>query len=150
MELSMYKWRSDENPGDLHIKVEFEGDFKQIRRLEPDVASKALGVHLAPNGVYSKQCEILDNKLHKWHRKVKASSLSPREKLVAYHGYILRGFITNFTKAQCDKLQKIISPILYNAFRVQRHASRTPLYTPKSLGGYGIVLIYHLQGNEKT
>lgn len=47
-------------------------------------------------------------------------------------------------------ITKIISPILYNVFRVQRHASRVPLYTPKSLGGYGIVTIYHLQGYEKT
>ena len=145
---------SDENPGDLKIKVEFEGIFKQIKCLEPDVASKALGVHLAPNGVYSKQYEVLDEKLQKWNQKVKASLLSSREKLVAYHGYILRGIIyiisaTNFTKDQCDRLQKNISPILYNAYRVQRHATRTPLYTPKSLGGYGIVSIYHLQGIEK-
>ena len=143
-----------ENPGELHIRVEFNGDLKKIKRLEPHVASKALGVFLAPNGVYSQQYETLDKKLKKWARNVKASSLTNREKLVAYHGYILRGIIyvisaTNFSKEQCNKLQKIISPILYNAYRVQRHANRTPLYTPKSLGGYGIVSIYHLQGFEK-
>ena len=145
---------SIENPGTLQIQVEFDGDLKTIKRLEPYEASKALGVYLAPNGKYRKQYEILDKKLKKWARNVKSSSLTPREKLVAYHGYILRGIIyilsaTNFTKEQCDKLQKILSPILYNAYRVQRHASRIPLYTPKSLGGYGIVSIYHLQGVEK-
>ena len=143
-----------ENPGEMHIQVEFEGDRKKIKRLEPHVASKALGVFLAPNGVYSRQFEMLVKKLKKWARNVKASSLTSREKLVAYHGYILRGIIyvisaTNFTKEQCNQLQKIISPILYNAYRVQRNAIRTPLYTPKSLGGYGIVSIYHLQGIEK-
>ena len=85
---------------------------------------------------------------------MRSSSLSPRERLVAYHGYILRGTLyvlsaTSFSKDDCKKLQKIISPILYNAFRVQRNASRVPLYTPKSLGGYGITFIYHLQGMEK-
>ena len=145
---------ASENPGELFIQVEFNGDKKKIKRLEPHVASKALGVYLAPDGKYNKQFEILDKKIRKWARKIRTSSLSHRERLVAYHGYILRGILyvlsaTSFTKEQCDKLQTIISPILYNAFRVQRNASRIPLYTPKSLGGYGIVSIYHLQGIEK-
>ena len=145
---------SKENPGELSIQIKFDGDKKKIKRLEPHVTSKALGVYLAPNGKYTKQYQILDKKLKKWARKVKALSLSPREKLVAYHGYILRGIIyiisaTSFTKQQCEKLQKIIFPILYNAFRIQSNANRTPLYTPKSLGGYGIIPIYHLQGAEK-
>ena len=39
--------------------------------------------------------------------------------------------------------------MLYNALRVHRNVSRVPLYIPKSLGGYGIVNIFHLQGIEK-
>ena len=118
------------------------------------MTSKALGVFLAPNGKFYKQFKILDKKLKRWKRNVQASSLSPRQKIVAYHGYILRGILyvlsaTSFSKEQCEQLQKIISPILYNAFRVHRNASRIPLYTPTSLGGYGIVPIYHLQGMEK-
>ena len=122
--------------------------------MEPNVASKALGVFLAPDGNYTKQFDELAKEIRHWRKKVQSSSLSTREKIVAYHGYILRGILyvlsaTNFTKEQCDKLQKIISPDLYNAFRVHRNASRVPLYTPKSLGGYGIVSIFHLQGIEK-
>ena len=145
---------ASENPGELYVQVEFGKDFKKIKRLEPHVASKALGVYLAPDGNYTKQFEVLVKKIRKWRRNVQSSSLSPRERLVAYHGYILRGILyvlsaTNFSKDDCEKLQKIISPILYNAFRVQRNASRVPLYTPKSLGGYGIISIYHLQDIEK-
>ena len=54
-----------ENPGELFIQVEFDGELKKIKRLEPHVASKALGVFLAPNGVYTKQFENLDKKLKK-------------------------------------------------------------------------------------
>lgn len=145
---------SVENPGVLYVQCEFGDKKKKIKRLEPDVASKSLGVYLAPNGKYCKQFEILNKQLRRWKRNVQASSLTPRQKIVAYHGYILRGILyvlsaTNFSKEQCDKLQKIISPILYNAFQVHRNASRIPLYTPTSLGGYGIVPIYHLQGTEK-
>ena len=129
--------------------------IKKITRLEPTVASKALGVFLAPSGKYNKQHSMLEEKIRQWARNVKASSLLPREKMVAYHGYILRSILwvvsaTNFTREQCHQLQKFISPILYNALRVQRNASRTPLYTPKSLGGYGIVKIFHLRGIEKV
>ena len=144
-----------ENPGELHIRVEFNDDKKSIQRLEPTEASKALGIFLAPSGQYGKQYTMLDKKIRMWARNVRASSLLPREKLVAYNGYILRSILyvvaaTNFTKEQCHQLQRIISPILYNALRVQRHASCIPLFTPKSLGGYGIVHIFHLQGIEKV
>ena len=84
---------SDENPGELHVQVEFGKEKKQIRRLEPDVASKAFGVFLAPNGKYGKQHEALDKKLKTWARKVKLSALTHRERIVAYHGYILRGIL---------------------------------------------------------
>ena len=145
----------DENPGELEIQVEFGKETKRIKRLEPHVASKALGIFLAPNGKYGKQYRILDKKIRRWARNVKSSSLTHRERIVAYHGYILRGILyvlsaTNFTKEQCNKLQSIISPILYNAYRVHRNAARTPLYTPKSLGDYGVISIYHLQGIEKV
>ena len=144
----------DENPGELEIQVEFGQEKKRIKRLEPHVATKALGIFLAPNGKYKKQYKELDKKIRRWARNVKSSSLTHRERIVAYHGYILRGILyvlsaTNFTKEQCDKLQQTISPILYNAFRIHRNAARTPLYTPKSLGGFGVISIYHLQGIEK-
>ena len=71
-----------ENPDELHIKVEFGGDRKKIKRLEPHVASKALGAFLAPNGVYSRQFKMLVKKLKKWDRHVKASLLTSREKLM--------------------------------------------------------------------
>lgn len=127
-----------ENPGELHIRVEFNGEKQKIKRLEPTEASKALGVFLAPSGKYNKQYTTLDKKIRQWARNVRASSLFPREKLVAYHGYILRSILyvvaaTSFSKEQCHHLQRIISPILYNALRVKRNASRVPLYTPKKL-----------------
>lgn len=52
-----------ENPGELHKQVEFNGEKKRIKRLEPTKASKALGIYLAPNGKYSKQFKILDDKI---------------------------------------------------------------------------------------
>ena len=144
-----------ENPGTLQIRVEFDGDLKQIKRFEPTTASKAQGVFLAPSGKYARQYDELDKKIKMWARNVKASSLLPREKMVAYHGYLLRSILyvvaaTNFTREQCHNLQRIITPILYNAMQVQRNASRVPLFTPKCLGRYGIIHIFHLQGIEKV
>ena len=69
--------KSDENPGDLHIKVEFNGDLKQIKRLEPDTASKALGIYLAPNGKYGKQYKILDKKLRKRAKRLELPRYHP-------------------------------------------------------------------------
>ena len=63
---------SAENSGTLHVQVEFGQDTKQIKRLEPHVASKALGVFLAPNGKYGKQHETLDKKLKKMGTQCKA------------------------------------------------------------------------------
>lgn len=51
-----------ENPGDMHIQVEFGGDDCKIKRLEPSHASKALGVFLAPTGKYMRQYKELDKK----------------------------------------------------------------------------------------
>ena len=64
--------------------------------------------------------------------------------------HYLRVRSNEFYKRRMSTTAKKISPILYNSFRVHRHASRIPLYTPKSLGGYGVINIYHLQGYEKT
>lgn len=139
----------EEYPGELYIQVECDGELKRIKRLEPHMASKALGVFLAPNGVYTKQFEILDKKLKKWARNVRSSTLSPQEKLVAYHGHVLRGILyvismTSFSKEQCERLQKVLSPILHHVYRVNKNTIRVPLYAPKSFGGYGIIPIYHL------
>ena len=54
---------SDENPGELFIQIEFGQDFKIIKRLDPNVASKALGVFLALDGNYTKQFDILAKKI---------------------------------------------------------------------------------------
>lgn len=85
---------------------------------------------------------------------MKSTSLTSREKLVAYFGYILKSIqfvvsTTSFTKEECHLLDKIISPVLLHAIRVHKKASRVPVYIPKSIGGYGFMDIYHVQGIEK-
>ena len=143
-----------ELPGEINVRVSYDSEPEPIKRLEPSSPHKTLGINPTVSGNRSPQLDILRKKIKKWARNVKSSSLSSRERLVAYFGYILRSIqfvvsTTSFNKIECKELDKIISPVLLHAVRVHRNASRVPLYTPKSMGGYGFVNIFHVQGIEK-
>ena len=54
-----------------------------------------------------------------------------------------------FTYKQCAELDKLISPILFNAHGIQRNCHRSVMYLTDSLGGLKIMSIFHLQGFSK-
>ena len=55
----------------------------------------------------------------------------------------------SFTKEQCDELDKLIRPHLFNMHRIQRNYNRQVIYTSREHGGLHIYSTYHLQGISK-
>ena len=144
-----------ELPGELKVQVSFQTEPEPIKRLETTTPHKTLGIHPTVSGLRIPQLDKLREKIKKWARNVRSSSLTSREKLVAYFGYILKSIqfvvsTTSLNAEECNELDKIISPVLLHAVQVHKNASRTPLYAPKSFGGYGFIPVYHVQGLEKS
>lgn len=56
---------------------------------------------------------------------------------------------SSLSEQQCHNLDKLVTPILYNAHDIQRNCSKCVLYTPTKYDGFGHKSIWHLQGLEK-
>ena len=53
------------------------------------------------------------------------------------------------TIQQCEQLDSIITPILFNLHKIQRNCSKSVLYTPHHCGDFGYKSLWHLRGLEK-
>ena len=146
--------KNSDCPGELHIRPKYGGHLEKIRRLEPDEAHKTLGCHPAVSGSQKDQFKVLQKYIKQWVRKIQSAPLSKEDKVKAYRTYLEMKLLyvlptCSFTYRQCQELDKIIRPILFNAHGIQRHCNQSVMYLTDSLGGLKIMSIYHLQGYSK-
>ena len=144
----------DETPGELEIKPKHEGFMQRIRRLDPSVAHKTLGCHIAIDMNQTKQLEILTSMIKRWVAKIQSSPLSSADKIYAYKAYLEKMLLyvlptRSFNYQQCKQLDKHLSPMLFNAHCIQQNCNRSVLYMSHELGGLQIFSIFHLQGVAK-
>ena len=138
----------------ISIRPTFKHTSTFIKKLRPSEAHRTLGHFLAPDGNHTKQYQVIQQTIEKWIKMVSGSFLQNDEKLMAYKNYLVpqlkyKLISTNLTLAECESLEKKLSPIILNAHGIQRNCSRVPLYTSYNRIGLNIQHIYHMQGIEK-
>ena len=146
--------RINDLPGTLMLNETFQNDPVLVPRLQPNQAHKTLGHHLAVDGNNKKHFTVMKSKLRQWANKIKTCSLCGYDRVAAYHGYVEKSIqymisSSTLTFKQCQQLASIISPVLLNAYGIQRNCSRSVLYSTHRQGGLNVTHPYHLQGLEK-
>ena len=150
-----HEWKLiHELPGSVHIR---EGHHTQpigVKRLQPFEAHKTLGCQIALNGNQRRQFAVLNDKLSAWNSKIVSSFLNRKDRIKSYESYMSKGAqfalsTYSMTEKQCRELDKHVTPILYNAHKIQRNCSKCMLYTPLLTGGYGYRDTWNMQGSEK-
>ena len=141
-------------PGDLHIRAKYGGPIEKIKRLQPSEGHKTLGYHPAIDGSQDTQFKILKKYIQTWVRKIQSAPLSKEDKVHAYRSYLEKKLLyilptCSFTYQQCLQLDRIISPILFNAHGIQRNCNRNVMYLTSEFGGLKVMSIYQLQGFSK-
>ena len=140
--------------GELALKEGFDTQYKPIKRLQPFACHRTLGIHIAADGNQKGQIRVLESKIKEWCKKLKTRYLNGSDTLYAYNAYLLAGLryilcATSLSYKECDRLGKLIEPILFNAYSIQKNCARTILYASKKMGGFGIYHLYHVQAFEK-
>lgn len=98
--------------------------------------------------------EIFTSLIKRWVAKIHSSPLSSVDKIYAYKAYLEKMLLyilptCSSNYQQCKKLDKLISPMLFNAHCIQQNCNRSVLYMSHELGGLQIFSIFHLQGVAK-
>ena len=114
--------------GTITIQEAFDSEPVVMKRLQPFQAHRTLGCHVAINGQSRRQFIGLEKKIQEWAAKIRGSFLSKKEKIKAYDAYIKKTIeyiapTACMTIQQCDQLDSIITPILFNLHKIQRHCS---------------------------
>ena len=143
-----------ELPGELHLREVFGGALKKVKRLQPFQAHRTLGNYLAINGRQDAQMRFLRKQVENWVRRIKLSSLTKSNRLLAYFGYLVpsltyRLATSCLTYKQCKTLQTVIDPMLLHSYGLQRNTPKIVLFSTAAQAGLSIPHIYHLQGQEK-
>ena len=143
-----------ELPGELKLREVFGGELKTVRRLQPFQAHRTLGNYLAINGRQDAQMRFLTKQVENWVRRIKLSSLSKSNRLLAYFGYLVpslayRLATSSLSYKQCKTLQTMIDPVLLHSYGLQRNTPKIVLFSTADQAGLSISHIYHLQGQEK-
>ena len=143
-----------EYPGELRLREVFGGPLKTVRRLQPFEAHRTLGNYIVINGRQDAQVRFLTKQVQGWVNKIKLSSLSKSNRLLAYFGYLIpslayRLATSSLTFKQCKKLQSKIDPILLHSYGLQRNTPKIVLFSTSAQAGLNISHLYHIQGLEK-
>ena len=143
-----------ENIGVLKLREVFGGELKTVKRLQPFQAHRTLGNYIAINGRQDAQLRFMDKQVQLWVQRIKLSSLSKSNRLLAYFGYLIpslsyRLATSSLTFKQCKQLQTRIDPILLHSYGLQRNTPKIVLFGTTEQAGLGIPHLYHVQGHEK-
>ena len=84
-----------------------------IKRHEPNIGNKGLGVYLAPDGNNTEEFEYLEKKIIAWCGKIATTILSPSAAYLGLCSTIMATIryplaSTTFTETECDKLEVIL------------------------------------------
>lgn len=117
-----FEWQDDRTwkyksiadvPGVLQA-CDFDGQIKELHRLEVDEAFETLGVWISPSGDISSQVSKMKDKAIRWAERLRASHLKDQESSAALSMTILKTLeyplqVLHLDSSECSK---IMSPIL--------------------------------------
>ena len=113
-----------------------------------------MGYFVSPPGNQSETIKQLTKLAQRWVNRVQQSTLRDFEILLAYESVLLRQWAYRLPGSQlsydeCDKIMKIIMPILLHAIHTQRNMSRVLLQSDDVYCGMGFRHLYDLAAEEK-
>ena len=113
--------KKSENPPNLMVVDADTKDVVSTKHLDATIPHETLGYYLSPSGCQEALLDVLIHFATKWASSVKSSSLSPHEIILSYHTVLIpqmtyRLAASSLTYPQCDKVMKIIYPVLVNTY----------------------------------
>ena len=124
-----------------------EGELVQIQTVEPDEGQRLLGVRIAADGGFKDKHKHRVKQARQMAGKLTNSAATPQDAFMIYSFRYLPAItyclpITNFSKKQCDDIQKPFINALLPKLRINRHMKRAIIWGPTKYGGLAIKDIY--------
>jgi len=131
-----------------------DGVVREFRKMQSYEEHKTLGCWVNPLGIQNKAYIQIQNFMRSWANRMRHSTLpaklirkSYESELLSQIRYRLPVYI--FSKKQCDKLMKIVNPILLHSQFMNKNYPRTLVYANDQHGGLNMTHIYDIMGIEK-
>jgi hypothetical protein len=132
------------SPGEITVhNPETNQVMTLLKREHPYDGKRTLGVILAPDGNCSQQIAQCQEMAASYIGKLRHSKLSQKAKWTAITSILEPGvmyplIITNSTRKDLEKIDKIFTPFKCQSLGLNEHFPRTVLYGPLSLGGLAL------------
>ena len=150
----MHIWsQKNKNPTRLAVVDAETNEVVSIKHLDGKVPHKTLGYYLSPSGCQEALYDVLMHFSRKWAKSVSNSTLTPNEIILSYHTVLLpqltyRLAASSLSFAQCEKIMKVIYPVLIHAHGFPTSFPRDLVAAPYCYGGLNLKHLYDLQGAE--
>ena len=157
--MAAFKW--DENgapsyksiaeaPGEVWIR-DFDGIRKKLKRIEPNVGDKMLGIRLSMDGNDKDEYEFRLQQAKDWRDRLRAGHLDKHLSWLNLKTTIMKQLeyplpVTTFTKQQCDKIMGIVLETGLSHSGINHHAPRKLVHGTLKFHGWDIPDLYVSQG----
>ena len=143
------KWSLVENKADIYVKSK-TGQTK-VDRLPSDMASRILGVWLAPNGDSTTQTKELLALTTAWADRVRTGHLKQGDAWTYYQTTIQKSLeypllATTLSEEQCRKVEQPALTVALHSSSLPSNFPRDILYGPKGKLGLGASQLFTTQG----
>jgi hypothetical protein len=137
-------------PGDLTMH-NHNGQRITIERLEPNTATKSLGVFVAPDGNCQQQADYMQSQALRWADTTRTSGLDRLSTWTFFNTTLLKQLeyplpATTLTEAQCDRILRPSRMALLPLLGINRNLPLVITYGPTKRGGLQIPNIYTQHG----
>jgi len=126
--------------------------LSEFKHLKVDEAHKTLGTYQTPNSNQRTQLIQLLDKATKFRDTIIKYPMSRKEAITFYHSIYIPSITyplatTFFSEKTLTKLQRKVDYPLTTKFGLNRNTAKAILYGPPSLGGFGLLEFYSIQGS---
>ena len=143
-----------DSPGEVTMRLPDSQERVTLRRLEPDEASKTLGIHIAMDGNQEAQTQYLKDKGIEFSDAYRCAT--GIEKNDAWEGWLSTimatfrypAIATTMTESQWDEVMKPVSVVGLNKSGISRNFPRSVLFGPDLFQGMGVIHPFHFQELE--
>ena len=131
-----------------------DGVVREFRKMKPYEEHKTLGCWVNPLGIQNKAYLQIQNFMQSWANRMRHSNLPAKLIRKSYESELksqirYRLPVYAFSKKQCDKLMKIVNPILLHSQFMNKNYPRTLVYANDQYGGLNMTHVYDIMGIEK-
>jgi len=137
-------------PGQLLMR-DVSGERRQLTRLEPWEAERALGVRLAPDGNMKIETQYHLAQAHQWAAQMILHKASRYSSWINFSCVLMKRLeyplmATTLSRADCDAIIKPALKVALPAIGLNRHFPRQMVYGHNDHHGLGVPHLYDTQG----